>query len=47
MKFKEKKELQIVSGRASKSDLDKLKANNVNVSDLIREAIARAARSLK
>lgn len=45
MKTKEK--LVRVDGRASAKDVEKLKAANINISSVIRDAIERAAKSLK
>lgn len=45
MKTKEK--LVRVDGRASEKSVEKLKAANINISAVIREAIDRAARRVK
>jgi post-segregation antitoxin (ccd killing protein) len=46
-KFKKKNLEGVVSARVDSKDLEKLKANCINLSHLIRRAIADAARSLK
>lgn len=45
--MKTKERLVRVDGRASQKDIEKLKAANINISSVIREAIERAARRLK
>lgn len=45
--MKTKEPLIRVDGRANAEDIAKLKAANINISALIRDAIARAARQIK
>lgn len=38
---------QIITARVRREDIEKLKAANINVSDLVRECIAKAAKRVK
>lgn len=44
--MKTKERMIRVDGRASPSDIEKLKAANINISALIRDAIAAAVKKL-
>lgn len=45
--MKTKERLIRVDGRASKSDVEVLKENNINISALIRDAISAAVKKIK
>jgi len=47
MKFKKKSPLVRVDGRANREDVETLKANNINLSLVIRAAIEKMAKGLK